>query len=70
MFLTSKSKHITSIDLLSICLDKSTNVTGSTCLAIFDHSLVGSTIKEELINLASLKQQENRNTQLCCEGLD
>ena len=50
-----QSTDITSCDLLSICLDESTNVTGSASLAIFGRYLVGNTIKEELISLASTR---------------
>ena len=50
-----QSTDITSCDLFSICLDESTDVTGSARLAIFCRYLVGDTIKEELISLASLK---------------
>ena len=50
-----QSTDITSCDSLSICLDESTDVTGSARLAIFGRYLVGDTIKEELISLASLK---------------
>ena len=40
-----QSTDINSCDLLSIGLDKSTDVTGLACLAIFVHYLVGNTIK-------------------------
>ena len=50
-----QSTDITSYDLLSICLDESTDVTGSARLAIFGRYLVGNTAKEELISLASLE---------------
>ena len=45
-----QSTDITSCDSLSICLDESTDVTGSARLAIFGRYLVGDTIKEELIS--------------------
>ena len=70
MFLTSKinnhqqSTYITSCDLLSICLDKSTDVTGLARLAIFGCYLVGNTIKGELISLVSL-ETTTRGIDLC-----
>ena len=50
-----QSTDITYCDILSICLDQSTDVTGSARLAVFGRYLVGNTIKEELISLASLE---------------
>ena len=50
-----QSTDIASCDLLSICLDESTDVTGSARLAIFGHYLVGNTIKEELMSLVPLE---------------
>ena len=50
-----QSTDITSCDLLSICLDESNDITGSARLAIFGRYLVGNTIKEEAISLASLE---------------
>ena len=43
-----QSTDITSCDSLSICLNESTDVTGSARSAIFGRYLVGNTIKEEL----------------------
>ena len=54
MFLTSKIKT-SSYNFLSICLDESTDLTGSPRLAIFGRYLVNNTIREELISLASLE---------------
>ena len=56
-------------DLLSICLDESTDVTGSARLAIFGPYLVGNTIKEEVIGLASLETTTRGiNIQCYCEA--
>ena len=58
-----QSKHITSCDFLFICLDESTDVTGSARLAIFGRYLVDNTIREELISLASL--ETTREIDIC-----
>ena len=59
-----QSIDISSWDLLSICLDESTDVTGSVRLAIFGRYLVGNIIKEELINLSSL-ETTTRGINIC-----
>ena len=59
-----QSIDITSCDLLFICLDKSTDVTGSARLAIFGRYLVGNAIKGELISLASL-ETTTRGIDIC-----
>ena len=59
-----QSTDITSCDLLSICLDERTDVTGSARFAIFGRYLVGNTIKEELISLASL-ETTTRGIDIC-----
>ena len=50
-----QNKDVTSCNFLSICLDESTDITGSARLAIFGRYLVNDTIREELISLASLE---------------
>lgn len=45
---------IKSSDLISLCLDESTDITGSARLAIFTRYCNGNNIKEELISLISL----------------
>ena len=59
-----QNKHITSCDFLSICLDKSIDVTGSAHLAIFGCYLIDNTIREELISLASL-ETTTRGIDIC-----
>ena len=59
-----QNKHITSCNFLSICLDGSTDITGSACLAIFGCYLVNNTIREELISLASL-ETTTRGIDIC-----
>ena len=59
-----KSTDITSCDLMSICLDESTDVTGSARLAVFGRYLVGNTTKEELISFASL-ETTTRGIDIC-----
>ena len=50
-----QNKDLSSCNFLSICLDESTDITGSAHLAIFGRYLVNNTIREELISLASLE---------------
>ena len=50
-----QNKDLSSCNFLSICLDESTDITGSARLAIFGRYLVDDTIREELISLASLE---------------
>ncbi|GLV39534.1 hypothetical protein CBL_20438, partial [Carabus blaptoides fortunei] len=45
---------IKSSGLFSLCLDESTDITGSVRLAIFIRYCVGNNIKEEMISLASI----------------
>ena len=59
-----QNKYITSCSFLSICLDESTDVTGSALLAIFGRYLVDNTIREELISLALL-ETTTRGIDIC-----
>ena len=50
-----QNKDLSSCNFLSICLNESTDITGSARLAIFGRYLVNDTIREELISFASLE---------------
>lgn len=51
-------------NVFSICLDESTDITGSARLSIFIRYFVGSEIKEELVKLVSL-QETTKGTDIC-----
>ena len=59
-----QNKDLSSCNFLSICLDESTDITGSAHLAIFGRYLVNDTIREELISLASL-ETTTRGIDIC-----
>lgn len=55
---------INSADFLSLCLDESTDISGSARLAIFIRFCVGDYIKEELVGIASL-ETTTKGTDIC-----
>ena len=59
-----QNKDLSSSNFLSICLDESTDITGSARLAIFGRYLVNNTIREELISLAPL-ETTTRGIDIC-----
>ena len=59
-----QNKDLSSCNFLSICLDESTDITGSARLAIFGRYLVNDTIREELISFASL-ETTTRGIDIC-----
>ena len=63
-----QSTDITFCNLLSICLDESTDVTGSARLAIFGRYMIGNTIKKELISLSSL-ETTTRGIDILCNAV-
>jgi len=50
--------------VFSICLDESTDITGSARLSIFIKYFVDNEIKEELVKLVSL-QETTKRTDIC-----
>ena len=59
-----QNKDFSCCNFLSICLDESTDITGSARLASFGRYLVNNTIREELISLASLETTK-RGIDIC-----
>lgn len=57
--------HVKCCDFISICLDESTDVTGSARVAIFVRYFVQNNIKEELISLSTLTTTTTKGLDIC-----